>query len=98
MENYTKIVVDEHGNIRYRNSKYELHRLDGPAIEWASGSKTWYANGIIHRDNGAAVIWDDGSEFWYLNGRKCTKSKHNRIILFSNLEPQRVNFFPEESD
>ena len=23
----------------------ELHREDGPAIEWADGSKSWYLNG-----------------------------------------------------
>ena len=27
----------------------ELHREDGPAIEWADGDKYWYLNGKLHR-------------------------------------------------
>ena len=29
----------------YTNAEGQLHRIDGPAIEWASGSKSWYING-----------------------------------------------------
>jgi hypothetical protein len=46
----------------------ELHRLDGPAIEWPSGYKEWYLNGMLHRTDGPAVEWPDGSKAWYLNG------------------------------
>ena len=35
----------EDGTIEYRNSKGELHREDGPAIELADGTKSWYING-----------------------------------------------------
>ena len=27
------------------NSSRKLHRLDGPAVEWASGSKAWWVDG-----------------------------------------------------
>lgn len=37
------------GSIEYRNSKGELHREDGPAVEEADGTKKWYLNGQLHR-------------------------------------------------
>ena len=46
----------------------ELHREDGPAIEWTDGSKFWFFNGKRHREDGPAVEWADGSKSWYLNG------------------------------
>jgi hypothetical protein len=46
----------------------ELHREDGPAIEWASGTKNWFINGKFHREDGPAREWADGTKFWYLNG------------------------------
>jgi hypothetical protein len=46
-----------------------LHRIDGPAVEWASGSKEWYRNDLLHRIDGPAWEWADGSKEWYRNGR-----------------------------
>ena len=37
--------VDEHGTIRYRNELGQLHREDGPAIEYGDGNKLWYLSG-----------------------------------------------------
>ena len=31
------------------NAKGNLHRLDGPAIEYADGTKSWWLNGKRHR-------------------------------------------------
>lgn len=45
-----------------------LHRLDGPAFIWGSGSKSWYLNGRLHRLDGPANV-GDYFEKWYLNGR-----------------------------
>ena len=36
--------IDEYGNIGYYNEQGQLHREDGPAIEWADGYKDWYLN------------------------------------------------------
>ncbi len=30
------------GNIFWKNSRGELHREDGPAIEWNDGDKGWF--------------------------------------------------------
>jgi len=47
-----------------------LHREDGPAIEWASGTKAWYLNGKYHREDGPAIEYDSGTKAWYLNGKR----------------------------
>lgn len=31
--------------IEWRNRKGELHRVDGPAIEWCNGMESWFLNG-----------------------------------------------------
>ena len=59
--------VDEGDVFWYRNDG-ELHRIHGPAIEWANGGQEWWVNGVRHRDNGPAIITDLGSEFWFCNG------------------------------
>ena len=40
-----RIEVDEDGTRRYYNTAGQLHRTDGPAIEWADGDKWWFLNG-----------------------------------------------------
>ena len=48
----------------------ELHREDGPAIEWAHGDKTWWLNGQRHRLDGPAVEYANGDKAWFLNGQR----------------------------
>ena len=45
-----------------------LHREDGPAIEYANGTKHWYLNGKKHRKDGPASENYDGDKRWFLNG------------------------------
>ena len=45
----------------------QLHRENGPAVEWSDGVKEWYLNGQRHREDGPAVERPDGTKFWYLN-------------------------------
>jgi len=47
-----------------------LHRVKGPAIQWANGTKEWYLNGLRHRENGPAIERADGYNEWWLNNRK----------------------------
>jgi uncharacterized protein (UPF0216 family) len=49
----------------WRNENGQLHRLDGPAIEWAYGDKYWFQEGQLHRMNGPAIEKADGSKYWY---------------------------------
>lgn len=51
------------------NAKGELHREDGPAVEWSDGTREWYLSGLIHREDGPAVEQSDGARGYYRNGR-----------------------------
>lgn len=55
--------------IIYLNSNNELHNLNGPAVEFPSGSKYWYQNGKCHRIDGPAVILSNGRKRWYIDGK-----------------------------
>jgi hypothetical protein len=48
----------------------ELHRVDGPAVEYTDGSRHWYLNGELHRVDGPAVEYANGDRCWYLNNRQ----------------------------
>jgi hypothetical protein len=54
----------------------KFHREDGPAIEWADGSKSWWINSQLHREDGPACEYADGSKEWYLNGVQLTEEEH----------------------
>ena len=43
METYTVKVHTNGDRSWYQNGK--LHRVDGPAIEWANGDRQWWING-----------------------------------------------------
>ncbi|MDE1834530.1 MAG: hypothetical protein KGH64_04285, partial [Candidatus Micrarchaeota archaeon] len=74
----TKILVAGHVTMKryegkmkeYRNEQGQLHRANGPAIEYANGGKEWYLNGKRHRTDGPAVEYADGYKAWYLNGQR----------------------------
>ena len=61
----------------YRNSEGQLHREDGPAIEFANGTKKWFLDGIRHREDGPAIEYTDGDKEWYLNGEELTEEEFN---------------------
>lgn len=62
------VEVDKEGTRLYYNSAGQLHRTDGPAIEWGNGNKSWYQYGIRHRTDGAAIECTTGYKEWYQNG------------------------------
>ena len=53
---------------KHRNEKGELHCTDGPAIEYANGSRAWWVDGQLHRVDGPAVEWPDGTCEWWVEG------------------------------
>jgi hypothetical protein len=58
------------GVYSWRNEKGQLHRLDGPAIEFSCGTKAWYKDGQLHRVDGPAVESPDKTRNeWHLEGR-----------------------------
>jgi hypothetical protein len=56
---------DEWGNLDLNSITF--HRIDGPAIEYANGTKQWWINNELHRIDGPAVEQADGSKEWYVN-------------------------------
>ena len=68
-EDKDKPEIDEDGNKIWKNDKGQYHRIDGPAIEFADGTKSWYINGQRHREDGPAIECADGSKSWWINGQ-----------------------------
>ena len=60
--------VNKDGIKSYTNARGQLHRTDGPAREFANGSKFWFRNGELHRTDGPACEYADGDKYWYCNG------------------------------
>ena len=64
------VTVDDVGTTRwYKDAKRTiLHRVGGPATEWADGNMHWHLNGKRHRTDGPAIQWPSGDKSWWLNG------------------------------
>lgn len=62
--------VTSAGIIMYKHpiTKY-LHRLDGPAVEYANSYKEWCVEGKLHRLDGPAVEYADGEKGWWIEGK-----------------------------
>ena len=58
----------------------KLHREDGPAAEYANGTKYWYRNGELHRVDGPVIEYSTGDIYWYLNGILLTEEEFNQQI------------------
>ena len=68
-DNYTGRVISPAGVI-YWKVNGRCHRDDGPAIEWANGSKEWYKDGKLHRVGAPARELTDYKKEWYIDGLK----------------------------
>ena len=64
-----RIEVDKFGTRWYYNNAGQLHRTEGPAIEYANGNKEWWQDGLRHRTDGPAVEWVDSTKSWFQNGQ-----------------------------
>ena len=79
-----RVVVDQFGT-RYYNADGQLHRDEGPAIEWVDGAKEWYQNGQMHRIGGPAVKWGSLRQ-WFLLGVEYTEQSYYEKL--ASLEAQ----------
>ena len=61
------VKVDDYGTKRWYLDD-NLHREDGPAVEYVNGNKLWFLNDKLHRTDGPAVEYANGNKEWYLNG------------------------------
>jgi hypothetical protein len=46
----------------------KLHRINGPAIEYANSTLEWYQNGKLHNEYGPAIIRANGISEWFIKG------------------------------
>jgi hypothetical protein len=53
-----------------------IHRTDGPAIEYSNGTVYWIVNNKIHRTTGPAVSVANGKELWYWNNIEYKEAEH----------------------
>jgi hypothetical protein len=84
----SSIKTEVKDRIEYRNEQGQLHRTDGPAIEWNDGSKEWYINGKRHREDGPAIEFDGDHKSWYLNGKKY--SEQDWLHEITNIKLKRI--------
>jgi hypothetical protein len=54
---------------KWYNEYNQLHRQDGPAVEYVIGGKEYFINGVRHREDGPAIEWADGYKAHYINGK-----------------------------
>ena len=79
----SKMKLNKFGDKEWHNKNGQYHREDGPAIEYANGSKEWWVNGIRHREDGPAIEYTDGFGFWHYHGKwiECqSQEEFERII------------------
>jgi hypothetical protein len=62
--------IDIFGTKRWYNSKGQIHRDDGPAVESREGYKGWFQNNELHREDGPAQENRNGREMWWINGKR----------------------------
>jgi hypothetical protein len=65
----------------YKNESGQLHRTDGPALEYTNGDKYWYINGKQHREDGPAIEYNNGIRWWYLNDIEYTRQEFNQELI-----------------
>ena len=75
-----RIKTNRFGTRFYYNTNGQLHRTDGPALEYADGSKSWYQNGEYHRTDGPAIEWFNGHFEWWVNGEELTEAEFNQRV------------------
>ena len=72
--------VDSSGAVYYYNAIGQLHRLNGPAIEWSDGRREWYQNGVLHRLDGSAYVGADGSCEWHIDGKELSRAEWQQAV------------------
>lgn len=58
----------------------QLHRLDGPAVEFKNGKQCWYLYGKLHRDDGPAISCPDGRSEWFIKGIRHRKDGSSGFV------------------
>ena len=76
--------------VEYQNSDGKRHRTDGPAIEYANGTKYWYINGKRHRTDGPAIKYANGDKHWYINDKLLAYMTNGKVYLYTEVMPSLI--------
>jgi hypothetical protein len=74
----------------YHDYNKELHREDGPAIEWADGDKWWWADGKRHRLDGPAIEYGNNNKSWWVDDKHLTEEQFNNHPKVQNYRFQAL--------
>ena len=55
---------------RWENDEGQLHRDNGPAVEYKDGTRVWWQSDQLHRNGGPAVEHASGYRAWYQNDQR----------------------------
>jgi hypothetical protein len=90
--NMSLIQFDVNKDKIYTNSKGELHREDGPAIEFGDGGEDWFKHGKRHRLDGPAITNRDGTYYWFIEnvGYKKEEWMENIKNILNKNEASRI--------
>ena len=76
----SKLTLDQNGTKEWKLPSGDFHKEDGPALEYASGTKLWWINGKRHREDGPAIEYISGNKRWYINDREYTEQEYKYKI------------------
>ena len=54
------------------------------AVEYPSGTKFWYKDGLRHREDGPAVEYSSGSKQWYLEDKHYAQINLNNYVVLDS--------------
>jgi len=87
MKNKSKIVI--FCNVKFWYLNDQKHRINGPAVEYPSGSKEWWIKGKLHREDGPACEYVNGDKYWFLNG---IEVKEEEVMNYKITEREYLKF------
>ena len=90
IKEFNKIPVQQRNGIFYLNElegtfyyvNGNIHREDGPAIEYINGTKVWRINNKLHRLDGPAIEWHTGDKSYYIEDKSYTKEEFDKVAYF----------------
>ena len=62
-------IINHFGTKFWYDEQGQTHREDGPAVEYADGTKCWCQHGRFHREDGPAIECSDGHQEWLQDGK-----------------------------
>jgi hypothetical protein len=74
-----QVEINSYGD-KYWYQNDQLHRLDGPAVEWANGDKFWYQNDQLHRLDGPAYESANGEKYYFIKDIEYSKEEFDALF------------------